>query len=908
MAKLSSDGKYVTVEKGDTLWDIAAKHLGSGSKYKQLATINKLSNPDRICIGQKIYLTSSGSSASSSSASSNVINVKQFGLLSNSEDVLYATWDWSKENTESYKVLWTYDLGNGVELQGTNTEIKIDTDAPALARQSTYTIPNGARKVYFKVKPIAKTKSNKDGKETKYWTIGWSSKKTYTDSTPLEAPGAPSIEIEDYTLTATLDGLDIAGANSIVFEVVKDNSKTFATSKAIAIVTSRASYSCTVDAGSEYKVRCYAYNSSTKEKSDWGPYTSNVATIPSAPTAITTIKATSETSVYLEWSEIKTADTYDIEYAIKEEYFDNTDQTTTKSGIENNHFEFIGLESGEHYFFRVRAVNERGESKWSAISDVILGEAPDAPTTWSSTTTAIKGEPVTLYWVHNSKDGSSQTYAEIEFTVDGVLQQPNVTVKNTEDEDEKDKTSSYPIDTNDYPIGAKIEWRVRTAGINLSGDKGGYGEWSAMRTIDIYAQPTLNISLVDINKEPVNDLIDAPLTSYPFYLNALAGPKTQVPIGYHVTITSNQVYESVDALGNPRTVNKGESLYSKYFDTFDELMVEFTPGNVDLDNSMSYTITCTVSMNSGLTAEESISFTVAWTEVSYEPNAEIGIDEDTLTATVRPYCVDSRVVYYKVQRQYGTYIKTSEVLGYVYGEGLDGERTETGELVYSGTTAEGTEVLYCEVIETSLITDVFLSVYRREYDGKFTELAVGLDGAKNVAVTDPHPALDFARYRIVATSKTTGAVGYYDLPGYPVGGKSIVIQWNEDWTYFDVSTDDAPEQPAWAGSLLKLPYNVDVSESTTPEVSFVEYAGREHPVSYYGTHIGETATWNVSVPKTDKETIYALRRLAKWMDNVYVREPSGVGYWANIGVSFNQKHRDTVVPVSLSIRRVEGGA
>lgn len=907
MAKLSSDGKYVTVEKGDTLWAIASTYLGAGNKYKQLATINKLSNPDLIYVGQKIYLTSNGSSGSSS-ANSNVITIKQFGLLATSDNTLFATWDWSKDNTESYKVLWTYDLGNGIELQGANTTITIDTDAPAMARQSTFNIPDGARKIYFKVKPIAKTKSSKDGKETKYWTIGWSAKKTYTNTTPLATPGAPAIKIEDLTLTATLSDIDITGANSIVFEVIENNSKTHAVSKAVSIVTGYASYSCKVNAGCEYKVRCYAYNTSKKEKSEWSPYSSSDTSQPSPPTGITTIKATSTTSVYLEWSEVAVAKTYDIEYATKEEYFDNTDQTTTKSGIEVNHFEFINLESGTHYFFRVRAVNENSDiSDWSPIADVIIGKSPAAPTTWSSTTTAIVGKPVTLYWVHNSKDGSSQTYAELEFTIDGVLQLPTTTIKNTEDEDEKDKTSSYQIDTSEFVEGTHIEWRVRTAGIALDTQDGGYGDWSTMREINVYAEPTLTITVVDSNDVVINELNDSPLTSFPFILDAIAGPKTQTPIGYHVAITSNQIYETVDAIGNPRTVNKDEALYSKYFDISGDLAVEFTPGNLDLENSMSYTLTCTVSMDSGLTAEESISFTVAWTETIYEPNAEIGVDEDTLTATIRPYCSNSQIVRYKVERSGYSYVKTNEALGYVYGTVVRNATTTTGETVYLGTSAVDEEVYYCEVIETTAITDVWLSVYRREYDGTFTELGTGLDAALNVAITDPHPALDYARYRIVAASKTTGAISYYDLPGHPVGGSAVVIQWNEDWTSFDATVDAALEQPPWAGSLLKLPYNIDVSESTAPDVSFVEYAGREHPVSYYGTQVGETATWNVSVPKEDKETVYALRRLSKWMDNVYVREPSGVGYWANINVSFSQKHCEVVIPVSLTIKRVEGG-
>lgn len=76
------------------------------------------------------------------------------------------------------------------------------------------------------------------------------------------------------------------------------------------------------------------------------------------------------------------------------------------------------MDSGEEYFFRIRAANDKGTSAWTAIKSIIIGKKPAAPTTWSSTTTAIVGEPLNLYWVHNSQDGSSETYAEIELYID----------------------------------------------------------------------------------------------------------------------------------------------------------------------------------------------------------------------------------------------------------------------------------------------------------------------------------------------------------------------------------------------------------------------------------------------------------------------------------------------------------
>lgn len=47
----------VTVKKGDTLWNICKKHLGDGSKYKDVAKLNKLENPDLIYPGQVLRLS-----------------------------------------------------------------------------------------------------------------------------------------------------------------------------------------------------------------------------------------------------------------------------------------------------------------------------------------------------------------------------------------------------------------------------------------------------------------------------------------------------------------------------------------------------------------------------------------------------------------------------------------------------------------------------------------------------------------------------------------------------------------------------------------------------------------------------------------------------------------------------------
>lgn len=751
-------------------------------------------------------------------------SITKFGIQSGTDKTLFAAWEWTTKNTESFRVVWRYDTGDGVWFTGSDSNVK--------TWETTYSIPDNAKKVKFKVKPISEKRTVKN-KETNYWTADWSTEQVYnvSDIPPSKPTSSPNVEIKDFKLTASLDNQNL-NATHIQFQIVKNDSTVFNTGKA-EIKTSSASYSCTIDAGAEYKVRCRAVRG--EDYSDWTDYSQNYSTKPSASSGITKLQAKSETSVYLEWGKVNNATSYDIEYATKKEYFDGSNQTTSQSGIETTHFELGGLETGQEYFFRVRAVNDEGESSWSAVKSVSIGKTPAAPTTWSSTTTATVGNPLTLYWMHNAEDGSSQTFAEVEVTI-GTNTDVH-TIRTIDQPDDK-KTMYFAVDTSKNAEGTKIKWRVRTAGVTKT-----YGEWSMLRTVDIYAPPSLSLRITDSS----TNVIDT-LTSFPFYISGTAGPNTQRPIGFHVSITSNSSYETVDNIGNERIVSSGEEVYSRHYDISENLLAVLSAGDVDLANNVTYTVTCTVSMDSGLTAEASSEFKVAWTDVTYEPNAEIGIDPDTISAIIRPYCED-----------------------------------ENGNMV------EG----------------ITLSVYRREYDGTFTEIMTGLKNEDNTFITDPHPALDFARYRVVAVIDSTGAVSFSDIPGYPVGESAIVMQWNEDWSYFD--TTDESEEPIWSGSMLKLPYNIDVSDDYSPDVSLVEYIGREHPVSYYGTQRGESSTWNTVIDRNDEETLYAIRRLSRWMGDVYVREPSGTGYWANVTVSFSQKHMEVTIPVTFKITRVSGG-
>lgn len=742
------------------------------------------------------------------------------------------------DSVDHYTVKWAYDTGNGIWFDGGSSDVKE-------MNSGLYNPPENSLRVRVTVTPVSKTR-DVNGQQTPYWSGSPVSSEWDTAQNPPEVPPTPTVKIEKYTLTATVDNIQDARSDEIVFEVY-DTLNPF-NSGTVTVKAAMASYQCSVNAGGNYRVRARSANlyGNGKFYSNWSDFSSPVGTIPSPPTGITKIQGTSSTSVYLEWSEVNSAETYTIEYTTELRYFDNaSSEVTSVTGIEFNHHEITGLEDGDEYFFRVQAVNKQGESAFTEPKSIVIGKKPAAPTTWSSVSTVIVGEPLNLYWVHNSQDGSRMKYAEIEFNIGG--KKWTETIHNDDPEDpEVDDTNeihSYAFDTKLYKEGDVLEWRVRTSGITNQ-----YGDFSIMRKVTIYAPPTLELSLT--NQE--GDIITT-LKEFPFYVKALAGPKTQVPTGYHLTITANGWYETVDSVGRPLIVNTGDAVYDAFIDTSDALLVRMSADNIDLQNGISYTVTVLVSMNSGLTTSASKTLDVVWEDATYNLDAEIAIDQDNFIAYVTPYARD---------------FETSEP-----------------------------------------IDTVTLAVYRREFDGTYLELAKGIDATRNTVITDPHPALDYARYRIVATDIKTGAVSFYDPPAYPMGGVGSIIQWDEIWESFDVTDADAVSiKPQWVGSMLKLPFNVSVSDNIKTDSVLVDYIGRAYPVSYYGTKISSSSTWTMDIPKEDKETIYALRRLSIYKGDVYVRESSGSGYWANVSVSYSHTHNSLVVPVTLSITRVAGGA
>lgn len=768
------------------------------------------------------------------------------------DNSLIGTWNFNPPSTfENYYYTWFYWTGDRYS-NGSMVWITADSGT-TVDRNVVYSPPQGAIRVTLHVIPASKTHEvNKQ--EVSYWQGALSVAPEYVlPFSYLDDIPTPEVDTQttpgylDITLGAISDVSGVDGGNDVVwFEIYGGpNGDTHVEMVSVPLSTGpiSATYRYATSPGNKYRVRAQRmrYVNGVWRYSNYTDYTEPVSVAPDT-CEIYRWEAESSTSVFIAWTASEGADSYVIEYTTDPEHFDISSDVTQVTVEGETSYIITGLESGDEYYFRVKAVNDAGESVFSDIVSVVVGKAPQAPTTWSLTTMCFSGERMKLYFTHNSEDNSRMSSGQLEFTINnGEPYTVDYDGDTTVDEDEPEEAYCYSFLTLDYVETTTVKWRVRTAGV-LEGE---YGPWSIMREFTIYPRAGVTVQITD-----KSGTAETEISAFPFYIRAQVTPKQEV-LGYIVSVKAVTSYQTVDFNGEPKYVNAGDVIFTQNVNTKNNLLFEVDPSLMSVQENTQFTATVTASVESGLTAVGSATFTFGtWDIPNLVPTAQIGINKNNWTAQITPF----------------------------------------------GEAGAGV-----------LDLDYTLAVYRREYDGELKELISGLDANQMVTFTDPHPPLDYARYRIVATHKTSGIITYADIPPYPVGGKSIVIQWDDEWESYTNQSADAQVRQAYRGSILVLPYNIDIQEDVSPDSELVSYVGREFPVSYYGSAVTSTATWNTDVPDYDTETLAALRRLQRWKGDCYVREPSGSGYWANLTVSFGLTHCERVIPVTINLTRVDGG-
>lgn len=727
---------------------------------------------------------------------------------------------------------------------------------------AVYTAPANADLVLCKVRPVQKKKyKNKAGKKVnvpkddKWKTTEYSVSRYVVIGVKEQTPDPPTLSnlrIEGNYLICDVENYKYDGGY-VEFEVVQDGTtKVFSGAQTRQKVNfNRATLKYQVREGHKYCVRARGIYKGFVGLT-WSDWTSDVSAAPGKVEELEDIETLpveegeSSYRVKLKWKKASNVDDpatdyYEIQYTQNPDYFNVSpaDVQTAEAKDEGGRAIplqlIITLNEAKQWYFRVRGVNKGGQGEqkgaWSETKSASPGQKPDAPTTWTYTSSVKIGSPIIFNWTHNSLDGSKQTGVRINLIINGSPIDPI-------DLTTKDKSYSYP--TDDLPDNTTILWTVQTKGNFSTAEDAGYSKESVQREVKVYEAPSVGVTLGITSDEDG-------LTGFPLPVTIEAGPVSQRLISADFAILSKSSYTDMDETGRWYHVGIGDPVYQRRVDDPESNTIEFelTPGDVNFAPDAEYRATATVYMDSGLTATGEQEFSINFGDDVYDVRGIVEVDIPTLTATIEPRCVD-----------------------------------EWGLLITEGAT---------------------LGVYRQNSDGSFTEIESGIPIGTGYAATDPHPTLDYARYRVTATSLRTGQISYYDVSPEPVHINSIVMQWLDEWNYVEVDEIES------SAGMLMLPYNVDVSDTNSQDVELVEYIGRENPVSYYGTQKGYTSNWKCDIRKDDIDTLYKIRQLARYPGDVYVREPNGTGYWANVRVQYTINHNATTIPVSFSITKVEGG-
>ena len=192
--------------------------------------------------------------------------------------------------------------------------------------------------------------------------------------------------------------------------------------------------------------------------------------------------------------------------------------------------------------------------------------------------------------------------------------------------------SVYTLTTLLYADGAKVYWKVRTAGITEE-----YGDWSTSRIIEVWQQPTLSLQVLDDN-----DLPTTTVNQYPLKIKGITGPHTQKPILYNVTIVSNTDYVLYDNTISSVSVKQGDVVYSKLIEKSTDLQLSINVNDITLYNNAEYTVSCEVVMNTGIKIVQNSSFTTSWEDNIDWPNADIGVS-DNYSTLIKPYVAEAHV-------------------------------------------------------------------------------------------------------------------------------------------------------------------------------------------------------------------------------------------------------------------------
>jgi len=783
------------------------------------------------------------------------LNVK---VLDQGDGTVIARWKFNTgSTTEHFSIYWEYwNTTNGIWVLASGSGSSVPTSSYETISgvrwfQTTWS-PSGAAEtstsVRIYVDPIPKSGSK--------WSHGGVYSKSITNPKWTNLHGQalepPKYDIDWY---GNLIRLNVTSMPALVQDIVYYRSQNGGASKSWMASTPNTPVSMTPANGTYYQFQA-RWRLDKKTLGELSLPSEIYYGRPMRPTNLTAkvVSCDSESgSVRLDWKDSgSTGDKYLVEWSEDPEAWDNhadvesSEEPGEPDGNNNGWRTIGGLEPGKTYWFRVKRGESKAEEAYEWSDYACVGK--------SSSTLQVSCVMGTV--------PAAPTLGQVPSTA--VVDEP-LTLSWTHNSEDGSAQTAYQLQvykgswstvstgttsqtftvspsTQGFTDGDTLQWRVRTKGALDTGSSADWSPWSSTGSVTVWAKPASTIY--------------APSTveQMPISLEIEVGSTSagNTPTRYWLNVVADEPYEAVGPDGEPVWVAEGETVWSGEAvpgdDGCDESgwSVSLTVVDIRLNPGATYVVNGGCYTSQGLKSDATPATFVAdinQTAVS-GCDADVTFDRATMAATVMPRCTD----------------------------GPEGE----------------------------LLQGVTLSVWRLGDPNEMIGEWMVNDG--HAICLDAHPTFGTCTYRIVATDSTSGAQGFSDVI-INISAPGIVIQWDEDWSE---PTNDM-EGISFSGQRLILPFNVDVTEQWSKQSSLNEWAGRKSPVSRYGTQRGHTATWSCVVNRyRGLDQVNAVRKLATYMGDVYVREPYGSGYWAHVDVaSLGAVHGSPAVQVSLNVTRVD---
>lgn len=762
---------------------------------------------------------------------------------------------WTKKRAscvEKYEYRWRHKKlvisGSGSKAKYVTREFVSDWQTTG-ARQVELSIPDGATSVWIEVRPVSKKYKyypSKDAKSTKEksWIQSDIRRSATCNTGAFHNPERPTIQSvsvgeDGRTVTVKCQSGD-PYAETFEVEIYSGSNRLTGTASLksdSATFAKSGSVAITGAAGTDYHVRARMKNV-LGDESSWTVWPDTALTSPAAPGGLAAARNADGTCT-VRWGAVAAAEGYEVAYGDSDRAMAATGDYKTKTGITSSSYTFTDLEAGKGWWFWVRAVNKAGEGPWSAKPVyVLLGSAPDAPSVWADAYVAVRGESVTVGWQHNASDNSPQGRVRLRVKRGAAGAWQEVAVAPT--------ATEAVLSTDGVPDGDCLSFCVNTWGVDTTAAY--MSPDSEVRTVRVWQRPSMRAS------------VPAVVEGFPFSMTFDPVADKQHPAFAGVSIYAREAHYVTESDGNERYVAAGALAWQGSFrNPADPLVVTLSAGDVALSDGQAYDVVCECVMSSGLTCEAKGTMSCDFADAAYV------------------------------------------ILGELEAWGEWGCEVTPAAIVPPAVDEAGPEPADGWESDVAYAQGVVLSIYRIESDGSLSALMRNIPNDGSWSLVDDHAARGRWRYRITAQSLETGRVWFKDFAQAVENSGGIVITWGQENAVREHVEGEDVESAEAGGVVLYLPWTVSTVEDADPDVEYVEYIGREDPVSYWGTHKRRSAKWTCQIPRDDADSLDKLRALQVLRGEAYARGPLGEGWWCGVKVSLSAPHLEGVIDVSLDL-------